>query len=121
MTITEQTIREARSAVEELRQRGESERARAIEAFIDAVREGTSPRPAPEQIGDLVGVDGRTLRQWVQEGRYQAYRAGTLIVSSDTVEDYVRRAGPSLDLEVISDDDAARLVAEGRTKGEPPR
>ena len=31
--ITEQTIKEARTAVEELRQRGESERARAIEAL----------------------------------------------------------------------------------------
>lgn len=119
--ITEQTINEARSAVEDLRRRGEPDRARAIEAIIDAVHEGMSPRLAPEQIGDLIGVDGRTLRQWVQEGRYQAYRAGTLIVSSDTVANYVRRAGPSLDLDVISDDDAAQLVAEGRTKGEPTR
>lgn len=119
--ITEQTIKQARTAAAELRRAGDADGAMAIEALIDAVGEGASSRLAPEQIGDLVGVDGSTLKQWVQEGRYQAYRAGALIVSRDTVEDYVRRAGPSLDLEVISDDDAARLVAEGRTKGEPAR
>lgn len=116
--ITEQTIKEARSAVEELRQRGESERARAIEALIDAVREDAVPSLdllTTNQTGNLLGVTGQTIKNWVREGRLAGYRVGSrIMIPKAVVEAYVRRAGPSLDLEDIDADEAARLVAEGR-------
>jgi hypothetical protein len=119
--ISEQTIDVAKSAAAELRERGEQERAQAIEALIDAVRESMAPRrdqPATEteQVGDLVGATGPMLKKWVQEGRFSAYRAGKFVIPKELVEEYVRRAGPSLDLEEIPDEEAARLVAEGRKK-----
>lgn len=42
--ISEQTIHIARTAAAELRERGEPERAQAIEELIDAVREEPDPR-----------------------------------------------------------------------------
>ena len=42
--ISEQTISIARTAAAELRERGEPERAQAIEELIDAVREEPNPR-----------------------------------------------------------------------------
>lgn len=116
--ITEQTIKEARSAVEELRQRGESERARAIEALIDAVRDEAVPALdllTTTQTGNLLGVTGQTIKNWVREGRFTGYRIGNRIMIPRTmVEEYVRRAGPLLELEDFDADEAARLVAEGR-------
>lgn len=117
--ISEQTINVAKSAAAELRERGEQERAQAIEALIDAVTNGMAPRPdqpAMDQVGDLVGATGPMLKKWVQEGRFSAYRAGKFVIPKELVEEYVRRAGPSLDLEEIPDEEAARLVAEGRKK-----
>lgn len=46
--ITEQIIREAEAIADELRQRGEAERARAIDIIVEAVRNGNSAPPATE-------------------------------------------------------------------------
>ncbi len=69
--ITEQTIKEARTAVEELRRRGESDRAEAIEALIDAVRDDVVPALdllTTTQTGNLLGVSGQTIKNWVRGG-----------------------------------------------------
>ena len=125
--VTAQTIKVALAAADELRQRGEIERAQAIDTIVDAVRtangangaNGASAAPEPvaedtERIGDLYGVPGPTLKKWVEEGRYTSYRVGKFSVPRESVEEYVRLAGPSLDLEEISDEEAAELVAEER-------
>jgi len=120
--ITEQIIREAEAIADELRQRGEAERARAIDIIVEAVRNGNSAPPATEPaatediegVGQLYGVSGQTLKKWVEEGRYTSYQAGRLPIRRTTVEGYVRRGGPSLELEEVSDEEAARLVAEER-------
>jgi len=122
--ITEQTIKEAEAIADELRQRGEPGRAQTIDTIVEAVRtgngaNGASAAPEPvaedtERVGDLYGVSGPTLKKWVEEGRYTSYRVGNFSVPRESVEEYVRLAGPSLDLEEISDEEAAELVAEGR-------
>ncbi len=122
--VTAQTIKVALAAADELRQRGEIERAQAIDTIVEAVRtangaNGASVAPEPvaedmERVGQLYGVSGQTLKQWVEEGRYTRYQVGRLPIRRETVEEYVRRAGPSLDLEEVSDEEAAQLVAEGR-------
>jgi excisionase family DNA binding protein len=116
--VTEQTLASARDTAAELRRHGETERAEAIEALIEAASGDVTPAPdqAGPEIADLLGVDGPTLRTWVQEGRFAGYRAGNLMIPREVVEEYVRRARTSLDLEVISDEEAARLVAEGRRR-----
>ena len=122
--ITEQTIREAEEIADELRQRGEVGRAQTIETLVEAARNGNgangavqTPEPAAEdteRVGQLYGVSGPTLKQWVEEGRYTSYQVGRLPIRRETVEEYVRRSGSSLELEDFTPEEAARLVAEGR-------
>lgn len=67
------------------------------------------------EAGNLVGVSGQTIKNWVRQGRLAGYRVGgRIMIPKDTVADYVRRARRSLDLEEVADEMAARLVAEGR-------
>ena len=121
--VTAQTIKVAQAAANELRQRGEAERAQAIETLVEAVRNGNGNGMPPvtepavedtEQVGQLYGVSGPTLKKWVEEGRYTSYQVGRLPIRRETVEEYVRRGGPSLDLEEVSDEEAVRLVNEER-------
>lgn len=116
--ITEQTIKEARTAVEELRRRGESDRAEAIEALIDAVRDDIIPALdllTTTQTGNLLGVSGQTIKNWVRGGRFTGYRVGNhIMIPKAAVEEYMRRAAPALDLDDYSPEEAARLVSEGR-------
>ena len=70
--------------------------------------------PAREELPELFGTDGQTVRRWVQEGKYAAYRIGRFVVPKDIAEEYVRLAGDSLELDEVTDEEAARLVAEGR-------
>jgi hypothetical protein len=117
--VTREQLAIARLAADELRRRGEAERAQAIDALVEAA---TSTGPATvatdddEDAADIVGIDGQTLRRWLREGRYHAYRVGPLRIPVTVVEEYVRRARGSLDLEAISDEDAAHLVADGRQR-----
>lgn len=72
------------------------------------------------QAGDLIGVSGQTIKRWVKEGRFQAYRIGArVMVPREVVEEYVRLARPSLDLDDVSGEEAARLVREVRRGGYP--
>lgn len=68
-----------------------------------------------ERSLDLSGLNGQALKKLVQEGGYTSYRVGKLPILRETVEEYIRRAGPSLDLEEVSDEEAAQLVAEDRS------
>lgn len=71
------------------------------------------------EIGNLVGVTGQTIKNWVKEGRMEAYRIGNrIMVPREVVEEYVRSAGESLDLDDCSPEEAARLVDEARGKSE---
>lgn len=51
----------------------------------------------------------------MRAGKLTGYRlGGRIVIPRQAVEDYVLSARGSLDLEDFSDDDAARVVAEGR-------
>ena len=115
--VTEQTFALAREVIADLRRSGDREHADAIEALVQALG-GTVPLmhelPARAELPDLFGADGQTVRRWVQEGKYPAYRIGRFVVPKDIAEEYVRLAGESLELDEVTDEEAARLVAEGR-------
>jgi excisionase family DNA binding protein len=90
-----------------------------------AARRAPSPPPAlgsldlltSTEAGDLVGVTGQTIKNWVKDGRMKAYRVGNrIMVPRSVVEDYVREAGTLLELEEVTDEEAARLVNEARRK-----
>lgn len=118
--IPQETFQVARRTAEELRQRGEHERAEAIEALIEAARDEAIPSLdllTSTQAGELLGVTGQTIKNWVREGRLMGYRVGgRIMVPKEVVAEYVRRARASLDLEEISDAEAARLVADGHSR-----
>ena len=118
--LTEATRVLAERTAEDLRRRGEEESAQVIEVLV---REAQGNAAAPldlltsTQAGELLGVTGQTIKNWVREGNLDGYRiGGRIMVPRQVVEDYVSRAGISLDLEDFSDDEAARLVAEGRRR-----
>jgi excisionase family DNA binding protein len=116
--ISEETLQIARRTAEELRQRGEDERAQAIEALVDAAQQDVVPSLdllTTTEAGDVLGVSGQTIKNWVRQGHLKGFRVGArIMVPKDAVDDYVRRARGSLDLEAISDEEATRLVEEGR-------
>jgi excisionase family DNA binding protein len=63
----------------------------------------------------VLGVSGQTIKNWVRQGQLQGYRVGgRIMVPKDMLAEYVRRARGSLDLDVISDEEAARLAKDGR-------
>ncbi len=108
----------ARAAAAELRERGQDDRAEAIEALVEATREETIPALdflTTTRAGLVLGVTGQTIKNWVREGQLAGFRVGgRVVVPREAVEEYVRRARGSLDLEEIPDAEAADLVAEGR-------
>lgn len=116
--IPDETLQIARETAEELRQRGEPERARAIEALVEAAHEDAVPSLdlfTSTEAGELLGVTGQTIKNWVRQGQLRGYRiGGRILVPKDEVADYVRQARRSLELDVISDEEAASLVDEGR-------
>ena len=116
--ISEETLQIARRTAEELRQRGGDERAQAIEALVDAAQQDTLPSLdllTTTEAGNVLGVSGQTIKNWVRQGQLQGYQVGSrIMVPKETVAEYVRRARGSLELDVISDEDAASLVDEGR-------
>ena len=118
--VTAKTLKLAQRTADDLRQRGDVAQAKAIETLVKAVGDERLPSLdllTTSQAGDLLGVTGQTIKNWVRQGRLPAYRVGArIMVSKDVVSDYVRRAGSSLDMEDISDAQAARLVAQGRMK-----
>lgn len=116
--ITEQTLTIAKTTAAELRKRGEPDKAQAIEALVEAANQMTIPTLdllTTTETGNLFGVTGQTIKNWVRHGRFPGYRVGSrIMIPREVVEEYVRRAGPSLSLEELSDEEAARLVAEER-------
>ncbi|MDQ2827819.1 MAG: helix-turn-helix domain-containing protein [Chloroflexota bacterium] len=159
--VTDTAVDTLRETVEELRRRGEAQRAEALETVLvengrlreslALIRElsdsraelgqtrGAAPSYIPSvaarraasrtqqpvdldlltstEVGDLVGVTGQTIKNWVKEGRMKAYRIGSrIMVPREVVEAYVRSAGESLDLDDCSPEEAVRLVNEARGK-----
>lgn len=116
--ISPETVRIAERTAEELRQRGQQTQAQAIEALLEVAREETIPSLdllTSTEAGDLLGVSGQTIKNWVRSGRLAAYRVGgRIMVPKDVVADYVRQARTSVDLQEVSDAEAERVVAEGR-------
>ena len=115
--VTQDTIQLARATAAELRERGEKERARAIDALVEAVRQEAIPSLdllTSGEAGNLLGVTGQTVKNWVRHGRLPGFRIGErIMVPKKAVADYVQRAKRSLDLDEVTDEEAARLVAEG--------
>lgn len=118
--ITQDVLNIAKTTAAELRQRGELDRAAAIDALIAAARDESVPTLdllTSTQAGDVLGVSGQTIKNWVRQGRLAGYRVGSrIMVPREVLVDYVRRACGSLALEAVSDAEAAELVAEGRTR-----
>lgn len=117
--LTEQTLELARKAAAELRARGEFDSAAAVEALLAATANGHTPLPEAPAAGgrsaDLLGATGQMIRAWVESGQFTEYHVGPhLTIPASAVEEYVRLAGSSLDLEDYSPEEAARLVSEGR-------
>lgn len=116
--VTQETLQLARTAAQELRQRGEHERAEAIDALVAAGRDEALPSLdllTSSEAGDVLGVTGQTIKNWVRHGRLGGYRVGSrIMVPKDVLAAHLNRAGGSLDLDEVSDEEAAALVAEGR-------
>lgn len=117
--ITQETLEVAKRTAEELRLRGEQQQAQAIEALLEAAQEEAIPSLdllTSTQAGDVLGVSGQTIKNWVRQGSLAGYRVGgRIMVPKDVIADYVRRARTSLNLEELSDEEAAGLVAEDRS------
>ncbi len=116
--ISDETLQIARRTAEELRQQGEDERAQAIDALVDAAQQDALPTLGlltTSEAGKVLGVSGQSIKNWVRQGQLQGYRVGgRIMVPKDVLADYVRRARGSLELGMISDEEAANLVDEGR-------
>ena len=115
--LTRETIETVRRTAEELRQRGEQRQARALEALLDAAErdENSTGLLTSGEAGDLLGVSGQTIKSWIRQGRIAGYRVGhRIMVPSDAVAEYVLKARSSLDLDEVSDEEAAHLVGEAR-------
>lgn len=116
--ISQEMLQSARRTAEELRQRGQLERAHAIESLAEAAREDAVPSLdllTSREAGELVGVTGQTIKNWVRQGRLEGYRVGSrIMIPKNAVAGYVSRARQSLELSAISDEEAAGLVEAGR-------
>ncbi|MGH2354891.1 MAG: helix-turn-helix domain-containing protein [Chloroflexota bacterium] len=116
--VNAQTIDDAKAAAEELRRIGQEDAAQAVLALIDSVR--TAPPPQNDlltttEAGNVFGVTGQTIKNWVRDERLAGYRiGGRIMLPRRAVEEYVHQAGASLDFEPLSDEEAAQVVAEGR-------
>ena len=115
--ITERTLEEARQLATELRARGDA-RAGTIEALVAAAREEALPALdllTTTEAADVFGVTAQTIKNWVRSGQMKGFRVGgRIMLPREAVEEYVRQARASLDLDDVPDDEAADLVAEER-------
>lgn len=118
--LTEATRLRAERLLAELRQRGDDQPAEVIEAVLREAQDAQTQHLdllTSTQAGELIGVTGQTIKNWVREGRLEAYRiGGRVMIPREAVATYVARARTSLDLEEVPDEEAARLVAEGRQR-----
>ena len=44
---------------------------------------GLPPRPSIKQAADWIGVDPKTIRRWIAQGRLQAVRVGPRLIRID--------------------------------------
>lgn len=116
--LTERTLSDAKETAAELRRRGETRSAEVIETLLAEVQE---ERLHPldvvtsTQAGDILGVTGQTIKNWVRDGKLTGYRiGGRIMIPRQSLAAYAALAGASLDLEEVSDEEAAALVAEDR-------
>jgi excisionase family DNA binding protein len=118
--LSEATIARARLTAEELRQKGEVQPAEVIETILAEAQDDRGRSLdllTSSQAGDLLGVTGQTIKNWVRDGRLTGYRiGGRIMVPRRSLETYVAQAGAALELEELSDEEAAALVAEGRRR-----
>lgn len=118
--VTQRALDVARQTAEELRERGADEQAAAIETLLAVAREDAVPTLdllTSNQAGELFGVTGQTIKNWVKQGQLEGYRVGgRIMVPKDALIKYVQRARTSLELPDLSDEEAASLVAEGRRR-----
>src|SRR5688500_4937778 len=116
--LTEQTVTRARLAADVLRRQGDVEGAEAVEALVRSVDQQVTPMGrllTSSQAGARLGVTGQTVKNWVRSRTLSGYRlGGRLMIPEPVVEDYIRRAGASLDVDDLSDEEAVELVAEDR-------
>lgn len=116
--ITRQVLTQARAAARDLAAAGKVEEARAVEALINEVGDASLPDlnllTAPE-AGELLGVTGQTIKNWVRASQLPGYRiGGRIMVSREAIEAYVRQARTSLDLDDVPDDEIVHLINEDR-------
>lgn len=109
----------ARTAAADLRRTGKTTLAKAVETLVQASEPHAVPTLAEYlttiQAGELLGVSGQTIKNWVSEGKLSGYRlGGRIVIPRQAVETYVQRARRSLELEDLPDGQAATVVAEGR-------
>jgi excisionase family DNA binding protein len=112
------TIGIARRVVRGLREQGAASEAGAVEALIaHAMKDQVPPLDyltAPV-AGQLLGVSGQTIKNWVREGRIQGFRLGNrIVIPRALVMEYIERAGASLDDAELDGEAAAALVREER-------
>ncbi len=108
------------AVIERLRASGEVDAARAIASAI-ALREkqeSSEEREAGRYLtttgaGELLGVTGQTIKNWVRQKRLTGYRiGGRILIPRWAVSAYLRAAGASLELEEVTDDEAAGVTDE---------
>lgn len=99
------TVELARAAATRLKERGELDLARAVEELLREVQRAAVPPLdylTTTEAGELLGVTGQTIKNWVREGRLVGFRlGGRVVVPRSALEAYARRAGASLDLEEL--------------------
>ena len=108
----------ASAAAEDLRARGDLEKAEAIATLVEPLRatlQGTRDLLTQTEGGTSAAVPGAVLREWARsEGATSFTVGGAFRLSKETVAGYVAAADKSLDLEPLSDEEAATLVDEDR-------
>ncbi len=77
--VTDKTVAIVRMMADEPREHGEHERAQAIEALLEATRDEVIPTLDPltsAKAGELLGVTGQTIKNWVSDSRLAGFRVG---------------------------------------------
>jgi excisionase family DNA binding protein len=118
--ITERTLQEAGKLAEDLRRSGDP-RSRVVEQLVAAVREDAVPALdllTTTTAAEVFGVTAQTIKNWVRSGQLSGFRVGgRIMLPREAVMEYARQARASLDLEELSDDEAAALVTAERKRG----
>ncbi|MCC6626576.1 MAG: helix-turn-helix domain-containing protein [Chloroflexi bacterium] len=116
--ITEQILSQARAAARSLKADGKVAEAQAVEDLIAETADAALPQLdllTTGQAGELLGVTGQTIKNWVRGGKLDGYRVGgRIMISRQAMEAYVRRARTSFDLPDLTDDEIVQLIDDDR-------